>query len=449
MKLLIATSIPNLGKAIQSKKKYDVVGIVDNIADTTVYLEDEVDCLLVTERVNVRGNLTDDIIRIKNQYPMLRIVFFASTKLNNEYSIRQAYKFIEAAIYDLYYYSNVQLSDIVEMLDHPRSKGSTKHIEELYNKTIQEQRESESGSIEDIVDLSRNNVYLFTSAKPGTGKSFIASNVAFTIAKYGKMSNGNKPRVLLVEGDLQNLSVSTLFGIQNKYHNLSLCLKEVQCFMQEHSLDDWNSDMSAGVKQNIQAACINSNMLENLDIIESHDFSFEEIAETDSSSYYYLVDYLSTIYDIVIVDGNTSIQHKTTDPLYQLSKTLYFVFTTDYSNLHRNIRYSTFLDELNLSDKTKYILNKADDVRDAKFNFTDDEIIDGHIDVSFKIPVVDISVMYNATYDHKLISNIKDFSTLKARLAFIKIANDIVRLQGMEELLQETEELKKAAKKKK
>lgn len=449
MKLIIASSVPHLADAIERKGKYDVVAKITNIADLSFSMNREIDCLLVTEKVEVRQNLTDDLIRIKNEYPLLRIVYLGASELNNEYNIRQSYEFYNNGIYDLYYHRNVQLNDIIDLLDHPRSKGSCSHIVEKYKALNNSQKNRNVGVVEDAIeDLSRNNVYVFTSAKPGTGKSFIASNVAATIAKYGKKPDGSNPKVLLVEGDLQNLSVSTLFGIQNKYHNLSLCLNAVQQFMEEHSVDDWNSAQSMDVKNEIKLSCVNSGVLNNLDIIESHDFSFDDFQSVDPSAYYYLVDYLSTLYDVVIVDGNTSIQHKTTDPLYQLSHTLYFVFTTEYSNLQRNIEFANFLKSINVAHKVKYILNKTLTDKDHKMPFTDDELIDDHFTVNYRVPMIDFSVIYNATYNHKPIAVEKNFATLPARLTFLKIANDIVRLQNLKEIMNEVDDLKKEVSKK-
>ena len=74
--------------------------------------------------------------------------------------------------------------------------------------------------------------------KPGTGKSFVSSNLAVTLAKYATPVDNRAPKVLLLEGDLQTLSVYTLFGVKDEDFNLKAALKEVTAFIENHSANE-------------------------------------------------------------------------------------------------------------------------------------------------------------------------------------------------------------------
>ena len=56
---------------------------------------------------------------------------------------------------------------------------------------------------------SPNNRILITGPSPGVGKSFVAANLAVTIAQAGQ-------RVLLVDTDLRKGRLHKIFGIERK-----------------------------------------------------------------------------------------------------------------------------------------------------------------------------------------------------------------------------------------
>ena len=56
---------------------------------------------------------------------------------------------------------------------------------------------------------------MISSIKPGCGKSFVSTNVATAIAKFGDKKDGRQPRVCILEADLQTLSVGTLLSLED------------------------------------------------------------------------------------------------------------------------------------------------------------------------------------------------------------------------------------------
>lgn len=461
MRLLIATTVKGLATALKLKGTYDVAGVIEDSSLLINYFNNnnDVDTLLVTEKIDGRGSIIDILVRLKIENPLVRIIYLSSSGLDSEYHIDQLYQLVKNNIFDIYYGSSVDLTKLCDLLDHPRTRDDCEAIIKAKEETeerIANVKENERKT--EVQPLSRDsaceNVYLVSSVKPGTGKSFVASNLACTLALNSKRKvNGHKPRVLLLEGDLQTLSVSTIFGIRNNDYNLTVALDKIHRYMEIHSLDEWYSDNAISVKDVIDRCCVNVKGIEGLYVLEGHDFSFKDISKVDPSDYYYLVEYLSTRFDVVIVDANSSLQHKTTDPLLQLSRRIYLVLTTDFNNIKLNLRYREALNKLGVLHKTKYVLNKAMVGEEKKkflgdFRFTDEDILSGNIQVDHEIPLIDIAVIYNSTYKHEPIALDETFATLIARIRFLKMAKEIYPLEGIESYFKEVEELRKFAGKK-
>jgi polysaccharide biosynthesis transport protein len=66
-------------------------------------------------------------------------------------------------------------------------------------------------SVSLLGDENKRRITLFTSALPGEGKSFVASNFALAAAQQGK-------RILLMDLDLRKPSVHKLFGLKRDFH---------------------------------------------------------------------------------------------------------------------------------------------------------------------------------------------------------------------------------------
>jgi len=447
MKLIIASNIKNLAKEL---KEYNIVATVNNSTDLLALFNTgkaPCDVLLVSEKFNVRGSLIDVLINLHMEYPEVRIIYLANGNLNNTFNVNQFYALVDKGIYDIYYGEHIKKADIINMIEHPRTRVDCADI-------INAKERLSDGDIQETAimneDVAHSNVYTVTSVKPGTGKSFVSSNLAITIAKYGKDS----PKVLLLEGDLQTLSVATLFGIKNDTYNLKTALGKLDNYLANHSIDDWYDDASE-IKEFIDNCCLKTG-IGDLYILEGHDFGLDNVSNTASDTYYYLVDYLSTRFDYVIVDANSSFQHPTTDPLFQISNILYFVFTTDYANIRLNARYQEELERLGVISKVKYVLNKSlnGDAKNnfaATFQYDDDSIITRYaskLRIDYDVPLMDMAVILNATFRQQPIATDETFKTLSARIAFIKIARDILPLENVDKITGEVEALEKQNKKK-
>ena len=250
---------------------------------------------------------------------------------------------------------------------------------------------------------------------------------------------------------MQTLSVTTLFGVRDEEYNLKEALRKVEEHIENYGYKSWFSG-AAEEKAFIKKCCLRTSV-DHLYALEAHNYDFNDIVECDPQSYYYMLNYLSNEFDYIVVDCNSSLQHPTTDPIFQLAKKLYFVFTTDYNNIQLNVKFLNEIDKLGITDKVRFVLNRAlvgSQKENYSFGYTDREIIGDKFNIDFEIPMIDMAVILNSTFNHKQIASDENTWTIPARLKFIKLAQDIApSLTNLDGLYGEIAMLYKKNKKKK
>lgn len=459
MKLIVATTTPKLAEMIKSKG-YDVVCETTSFSELQrIFGSSEAigDTLLITENIQADGSVINGILKIHADFPDVRIIYMASGMLEDPYTVNRMNYLATHGIYDLFCGTSFDIGVVIGLLEHPKTKADCENIFIAFAKNkIPEAKAEEIVQTQSEIVLDRtkvDNVVAVTSVKPGTGKSYVSSNLAVTLAKYGKIINEEKkPRILLLEGDLQTLSVSTIFGIKDDEFNLKNVLFKIQNFLEENNYDEkrWYNG-AYDIKQFIKRCCLRTNV-DNLYILEGHDFTIEDLCSVSSEAFFYLIRYVATQFDEVVIDSNSSMQHPTTDPILQCSKNLFFVYTTDFNNRNLNLRYTEELKSIGVSDKIKYVLNKAlvgDQKQNYSFKYTDEEVVGGKIKTDFEIPLVDMAVILNSTYKHVQLCLDNTFKTIPTRIAFLQLANSVMPLRTPVDLENQIAELEKQYKKKK
>lgn len=108
------------------------------------------------------------------------------------------------------------------------------------------------------VKRQRNNLFMISSPKAGSGKSFVSSNLAYLLAVYGRNKRGTdkKPTVMLVDGDLQTLSVGTLLGIEDDEHNLKEVLQKVATIVDSQGNSKGTPAQRKAVQDFIAKSCL-------------------------------------------------------------------------------------------------------------------------------------------------------------------------------------------------
>lgn len=298
---------------------------------------------------------------------------------------------------------------------------------------------------------SMGNIIVISSAKAGSGKSFVSTNLATILALHGHKKNngkGERPSVLLVEGDLQTLSVGTLFGVAESEYNLKNALKRISRIVDSQGNITGSPEEQRDVQDFIQDCCLVANeKIPNLAVVVSSEFSLAEREAVSPFHYYYLIKVLSLLFDIVIVDSNSAIEHKTTGPVLQEARDIYVVVTADYDGVRITEKTEPEYALLHVNEKVHYVLNKcltrqqmSNSTETVEFNPED------YFDksrIATKIPYIDQIVQYNSIYKHQPMVMHRIPQTLMARMAFTKLASNIWPMDNYDSLKAEVNALRK------
>lgn len=313
----------------------------------------------------------------------------------------------------------------------------------------------ETSSIPTSIDIGEdvsisdtpNNLFMISSPKAGSGKSFVSSNLAYMLALYGKRRDGKRPTVLLLDGDLQTLSVSNLLGISDNRHNLKNVLEAISDIVSYDGVVTGTPQEQERVFDIIAKSCLQvDDKYDNLFAMVSSTFSLAEREKMSPFYYFYLIQVLTGMFDIVLVDSNSATEHKTTGPIMQVAREIFMVVTADFEGIRVAQKTMNDLEDLRVDQKTVFILNKCitkvQRMRSTeKSVFNPEKYLDQNRIVA-RIPFVDQVIQYNRLYEKKPLVLDKSPDTLVARIAFTRLAKNIWPMDNMEDLEREVQALK-------
>ena len=294
-----------------------------------------------------------------------------------------------------------------------------------------------NGAMEEhVVD----NLSIISSIKPGTGKSFLSVNVACAIARYGKKTKeGRPPRVALIEGDLQNLSIGTLLQLEDSKKNLKSVMDKISNIVTKEGDFIGNPYQVESVNEYIKSSFLPYGKLKNLECLVGSQLSFEEIEDIVPYYYVYLVEAIAMDFDVVIVDTNSALTHVTTFPLLQMAKNCFYILNLDFNNIRNNTRYRETLRSIGVLDKVKYVLNEdiTKEVMKGKKEeliYTSDHLHESGFDLVGKIPLIDKVIFLNRLYNGTpVVLDEGNPYTEPAKRELLKVANEIYPIEGFRE----------------
>lgn len=175
----------------------------------------------------------------------------------------------------------------------------------------------------------------------------------------------------------------------------------------------------------------------NLFVLVGSQFESRELEMVKGNHYVYLLESIAKLFDVVIVDTNSSLNHVTTYPLLQLANQCYYVLNLDYNNIRNNHRYRKELVDLGIGDKVKYILNEdisqnLDNKEDLIFG--PEDLRESGYRLEGCIPAIDKSIFLNRLHEGSPVILDNSKSTLKARLEISKISDSIWPMDNLVEL---------------
>lgn len=446
--VILATGQKSINDAIGSFEEYNVVDSVDfknNILDV-VKNNPSANILIAGEGLTGDESLPELLLEIIKNKPNLHILYIAGyVNLKTDTTRASVLSLLAmAGIYNIIHDKKISKSLLKDILDNPRQKEDVKYLlNKLNNKTSNiskyELSEFDEEKEEEIEEMSvYKKLFVFSSIKPGTGKSFISTNVAAAIAGFGALKNGRKPKVAIIEADLQNLSVGTILQIEDKKKNLKTVMKKISTIIDKNDTLIQDEEKVAEVNDFILSSFKPYSRLNNLYALVGSQIKLNEINHINPIFYLYLITVIMDEYDVILVDSNSSLLHITTLPLLQKAKKCFYILNLDFNNVRNNVRYSSLLAEIGIANKTKYILNE--DLRDGdasefeKLQFTAKDIEKRHFDLVAKVPMLPKTVFLNRLHQGIPVVLDKEVYTLEARYELLKIANDIWPIKNLSKI---------------
>ena len=419
MNLILATNNDSIVEAFKKYGKYNIVAAFKqkNELETNLpYLNENPEVLLVIEGFDFQGtSVADTLITVKKNNPGLRVIYILGSEFNN--GIKKILtKLVENEIYDIAIGDEVSMNSMVNLIENPRTYADASKI------------------LEDDDSEVYNNVFTFSSLKPGTGKTFLATNVAVALAKYGvkrRMANGRfrDTKILLVDGDLLNLGVGTILRTDSYDRNMLTALQRIAKNIGEdghYSLSDTDVD---SLKTFVRNCLYNYKGCSNLYVMSANSISLEELSKISPAHFYFMMQMLVKAFDAVIVDSNSAFDHQTTAVLYEISSRIYLLIDNDYNNIQNNLRYIDKLTEMGYDDKIIFAVNK-DITKEAELSCLEDLEYNtnsiGNLIIDHRIPLIDAGIMKTIDYGEELV--VTSTKALEARDAILQLADSIIKI---------------------
>lgn len=419
MNLVLAVNNEEIVEAIKGCGRYNVIGAYKNRRELYDGLNNaflQPDALLCIEGFDSQTDIIYDmLINIKRTYPRIRIIYILGSEFTTGVK-KMIGRMVENEIYDIGMANEIDLNDICELIDNPKDYSEASQI-----------LESNGPEVYD-------NLFTFSSIKPGTGKTFLATNVALAIAKYGqpqRLKSGKltAPRVLILDGDLLNLGVGTTLRTDNYDRNMLTALQKIEKIVDENG--NYEESRVEEVKAYCRSCLMQYRGCENLFIMSANSIPLSELAKISPSHFYFLIQMLVKAFNVIIVDSNSAFDHQTTAVLYELSRRIYFMVDNDYNNIQNNLRYVRKLKEMGYDDKINFIVNK-DLTREAMLSCLEDLEYNtnsiGDLVIDYRVPLVDAGIMKSIDYGENILMTSPNPAVQDARKRIIDIADGIWKI---------------------
>lgn len=464
--VIVATGLPKMNDSVfgnrDVNKLFNVVDFVDNRNNIvkTVKENPNTDIVLVSDGLTGEGeSLSQIMIDVHLNYPGIRVIYLTSEVKRSQAQARmtQLGYLVRTHIYDIIAESPLTMKSIVQSLIKPATKDNVDWILRFINQ--EEEISAPKEEVEVLVDEETkrkgrkrgvvDNLFVFSSIKPGTGKSFIATNIAVAIAKYGTMKkNGERPKVALIDGDMQNLSIGTLLQVEDEKYNLRTVMDKIHSVHDEQGNEIDNPRLISKAKNFIKDSFIPYTHSDNLHVLAGSQLQWDKVQDFTDSDFTYLLQSIKNEYDVIIMDSSSNLAHVSTAPMLVMASRLYYILNLDFNNIRNNSRYNGTLAEFGVQDKVKYILNESitkDSIKEQEWSedliFNEEAIKQNGFDLVGSIPIIEKTTFLNRIFMGEPVAMDDQTHTLDARIAISEIANQIWDIENLPYLKEKKEKL--------
>ncbi|HEX3031401.1 MAG TPA: AAA family ATPase [Bacillota bacterium] len=181
------------------------------------------------------------------------------------------------------------------------------------------------------IKVLKQQIVTFWSAKPGTGKTFLAINTAVSLASRGA-------RVVIVDGDLVNLSVGVTLNLMDEKRTLERALK----------CDHINE---------IEDCLLYHPKFRTLAVLSGSELCRpENYCSVTRENVEKLLEHLRLRFDVIIFDTASDLQTVTTFVALQQATRVILVANQDYAQVFATKRVFSLLNRLNISRGNNFIV---------------------------------------------------------------------------------------------
>lgn len=444
--ILLATGQKVIDEKITKLKEFEVVAISEKREDIKEQVNALVpDVVLIGEGLRGSVHLPSIILDLSAKHPYARFIYLAGdVPVDDEILMDSIKKLARAGIYDLVHVGQMKRSELIHLLYNPRQKEDVTYLLDLEEEVEQEEFADIAAEDELLIDYGEAKpieeseilqeglakVIAVSSVKPGTGKSFIAVNLATAIAQYGvNMPNGKRPRVALIEADLQNLSIGTLLKIDDKDSKLLKAMEQINKILTPSGqLKLERSDLIEDANVKIRKCFTPYHRVRNLEVLAGSHLKFEETENINPNNYSYLISAMKNYFDYIIIDSNSSINHQSTFPILRLSATCFYILNLDFNNVRNNIRYKSTLEGMGIKN-LEYVLNEdireEEESKGERLEFTKNELLDQGFKFQAEIPSINKAIFNNRLFEGVPVVLGDEKETFIARQEILKLANRV------------------------
>lgn len=415
--IIVATKQEEIARVLERTPDFNIVGYFRDSKELENTFQDvfsKAEIFLATEDFECADtSIYNYLINIHNKYN-IRVVYLMGNEATSGIQ-KMLRKMVANGIYDILIGSELEFTKVVNLIKEPRSLSD---VEEIL---------TSSGSEE------YPNIFTIYSLKPGVGKTTLATNIAVAIAKYGdkkRLRSGKfvEPRVLLIDGDLEKLSVSTLLRANNYDRNMLTALQKIAKEIGDGSNPINDTDFEL-IKNFVKSCLCRYKECDNLYIMGANQITQEELGRLAPVHFYLMVQTLVKAFDVIIIDSNSAFDHLTTAALFELSGNIFLILDNNYSNIQNNLSYIKKLADMGYDDKIKFIVNK-DLTRESELSCLEDLEYDtssiGDLVIDYRIPFESIGVLRTIDYGGNLI--VTSNKAEKAKKVILDIADSIWKI---------------------
>lgn len=448
-RIVSASGTPALDSDLTRFSDMKIVGVCNLKSDIPLMLaEANPDILIISDNLQGDEDMIELILRQHRTFPDVRIIYLAGTLDSKDMARHdQLGALVISGIYDIQI-GKITPNLVRDLILYPKNEASGAFLKtHLLSKKAEVMNaasgfEYEGFGEEEELENQKNKVFLVWSPKPGSGKSFVSANIATAIARYGV----GHPKVALIDGDQQNLSIGNIMGVKpDPDRNLKVAMQAVSDIINGEC--DTEERMRRAEKK-VKNSFVRYKGLTNLDILAGSALTPQEVytLKLEGEHYKKLISIIEDDYDYIIVDLNSSLFHASTYTLMAMCKEIYCVINLDYNNVLNASRYHKSLVSFGVTDKVRYVLNQ-DVTNDGsgrfgtdkeELNLTAERLEEEVLHLDARIPNLETSIFFNRQLDGKPVVLHKKPYTVSVRLAFLELANRICPIEPkiLEELRQ-------------